>query len=146
MTIVGVAMISMPELPALDALRIAAAAAYRIPLEAVAVGEYFGDGDSFPPGHHVYLNLWHSDYDGDLPVAFDQKVDASLVAGVDAAMQRLAEHLGFLIVTDDAEGDLATIHLPNGTVQRRDLVALPDDGIVLPTDLKAFVAAHPKAA
>lgn len=138
MTIVGAATITMPCLPDREALRAAAAGAYGVPVGNVAVGDYFGDANPFPAGRQVYLNRWQDDGDGDLPVAFDQKIDESLMPQVDAAIQRMAELLGIVIVTDDAEREDPIVHLPDGTTQRRRLQDDPNGGLLLPPDLKVF--------
>ena len=98
----------------------------------------------FPPGHQLYLNLWNSEddehYAGDLPFSFDQCVDERLLDGLSSRIQRLAELLGMMVVTNDHEGDPAFIHLPDGTTVRSDLEELEEGGFVLPDELKAIAA------
>lgn len=145
MNIIGVTMISMPCVPDREALRAAAADAYGVPVDEVSIGTYHGHENPFPPGYRVYINLWSDEYEGDLPFAFDQKVDATLAANVDASVQRMAEILGVMIVTDDSEMANPIIHLPDGTFQQRFLESLPDDGLVLPPDLKAIAISEQQA-
>lgn len=142
MKIVGVAALRMPSMPEKQALRIAAAAAYGVTPRDVHVGNSWGEGESYPAGHRVYLNLWGDSYDGDLHVAFEQDVDEALVANFDARVQRLAELLGMMIVTDDSDEENPIIHLPDGTTVRRALEELPEGGLLLPDDLKAIAAAE----
>lgn len=132
----------MPYLPDRDALRAAAAVAYGVPPGEVEVGEFFGDADPFPRGRRVYINLWRSDGNGDLPVSFDQAVDETLAQDIDTVIQSMAEKLGMMIVTDDIDQQDPLIHLPDGTTQQQPLEELPDGGKTLPPDLKAIAQAE----
>ena len=144
MTIVGAAMISMSDMPSQASLRHAAALGYGIGEGDVFVGAYSGDQPPFPAGYRVYLNLWEDAYEGDLPVAFDQEIDEALVPSMELALRRMAELLNMLIVTNDSEDENPTVYLPDGSVQHRFLTPLPDDGRILPPDLKAYLVHHPQ--
>ncbi|MGC4108380.1 MAG: hypothetical protein QM753_18825 [Thermomicrobiales bacterium] len=145
MTTVGAAMISMSHKPSPESLRRAAALGYGIGEGEVFIGAYSGDHQPFPAGYRVYLNLWDDTYAGDFPVAFDQEIDEALVPSMECALQGMARLLNVLIVTNDSEEENPIVYLPNGSVQRRFLKSLPDDGRVLPPDLKAFLVQHPQA-
>jgi len=101
------------------------------------------------PGRRLYLNLWNSEddehYAGNLPL-FDQCVDECLLDGLSSRIQRLAELLGTMVVTNDHEGDPAFIHLPDGTTVRSDLEELEKGGFVLPDELKVIAAERPARA
>ncbi|MGN6483545.1 MAG: hypothetical protein ACTHMX_04010 [Thermomicrobiales bacterium] len=146
MNIVNTAMLFFPTLPDREQLRTAAAEAYGLPASDVVVGVYRWDANPFPPGHRLYLNLWNGEedehYAGDLPFSYDQCVDDRMVDDLSSRIQRLAELLGMMVVTNDHEGDPAFIHLPDGTTVRRDLEELPEGGLLLPDDLKAIAAAE----
>ncbi|MGC4106836.1 MAG: hypothetical protein QM753_10865 [Thermomicrobiales bacterium] len=136
MNIIGVAMLILPSMPRPDDLREAAALAYGVPSRDVAVGDYWDGGNAFPVGRRVYLNVWNEAYGGDLPVLYDQMIDASLADGIEASTQRIANRLGMMVVTNDLEGEAAFIHLPDGRTERRFLRELPEGGLLLPADLK----------
>jgi len=145
MNIVGVATLLLPHMPDWRALRATAAQAYGVLPGDVSVGNYWEEDEPYPAGARVYLNLWGDSYDGDLPIALEQDVDEPLASGVERAVQRMAELLGMMIVTNDHEADPAIIHLPDGTTVRRELEELPEGGLLLPDDLKAIAVAGREA-
>jgi len=123
--------------PRIDALRDATARAFGIDLVDVAVGLLL---ELTPAsGSQIILQRQPEDVPGDFPVWYGPAVDASLMKRVTRAIDAIAHGLGIAAISDAADDDDTTLHLPDGSGHVVRLEQGEDDAFRITPEMRQLI-------
>lgn len=137
MVLTAVTDILFTEEPRTDALRDAAARAFDVAPEAVAVGPLLELTP--PPDSQVVMQRQPEDMPGNFPTWYGLAVDGALVDRVPHALDAMVEGLGIAAISDADDDEDMTLHLPDGSGHIVHLVQGDDDAFRITPDMRRLI-------
>lgn len=128
--------------PRIEVLRDVTARAFGVDPVVVAVGPLVEFTPA--PGSQVVLQRQPEDLPGDFPVWYGLAVDASLMNRVPRAIDTVVHGLGIAAISDAADDDDMTLHLPDGSGHVVHLEQGEDDAFRITPEMSHLIERAPR--